>query len=335
LSQNKSPFQNAGGAPLSFFSASGALFSRRRRVAPRRAALVATSLIFLSSSPFRFLISLSHHNTTDRKPKKNRTLDGPSDASLSRLRAAAGRCAAALAAMVERGPGIGASSSSSSAQDDEAEAEEALRDARDDDSAWIRALFSPEVGFGALLLLRPDALPSAGRALPCARRALARLLASPSARRLPRLDPARDRPERAVLRGFPRALLRSQPAARLSEELLVGFEPLAALAARLRDALGSFATFSVDSRGGTPCVGMRWRREAFAARPLRAGGALAHCCVPMPGVAAKKATKKRRRAEGDGGEEEDELVLVPDVAQVLHEAQEIGAGIVDRVLLLS
>jgi hypothetical protein len=238
--------------------------------------------------------------------------------------------------MVERGAGIGGSCCDSP---EEAE-QEALRDARDDDSAWMRALFAPELGFGALLLLRPDALPAPGRALPCARRALARALAAPSARRLPRLDPARDRAERAVLRGFPRALVRAQPAARLSAELLVGFDPVALLQRRLASELGAFARFSVDSRGGTPCVGVTWRREAFAARALRAGGALAHCCVPLPAASGGggKTTKGKKRRRGGVEEEEEEeeaLVLVPDVAQVLHEAQEIGAGMVDRVLMLS
>ena len=144
-----------------------------------------------------------------------------------------------------------------------------------------------------------------------------------------------------MLRGFPRAVVRAQPAARLSAELLVGFDPVPLLVARLSAALGHYACFSADSRGGTPCVGVRWRREAFAARPLRAGGALAHCCVPVPpseggAKAAGKSKKRRRQAAAEGeGEEEEELVVVPDVAQVLREAQEIGAGIVDRVLLLS
>jgi hypothetical protein len=245
--------------------------------------------------------------------------------------------------MVERGPGFGGGGGSSAEED-------ARRDARDDDSAWMRALFSPELSFGALLLLRRDALPAANRALPCARRALARALASPSARRLPRLPSAQDRAERAVLRGFPCPLLRSQPAALLSQELLVGFDPVSLLAARLSSALGAFAVFSADARGGFPCVGVRWRREAFAARALRGGGALAHCCVPVPGKTgkggggdgegAKKKKNKRRRGRGDDEEDEQEqeeaeedLVVVPDVAQVLREAQEIGAGIVDRALL--
>jgi hypothetical protein len=243
--------------------------------------------------------------------------------------------------MVERGPGLGSGGGACGGPGEEEE-EEARRDARDDDSAWMRALFSPELGLGALLLLRRDALPAAGRALPCARRALARALASPGARRLPRLPAARDRAERAVLRGFPRAVVRAQPAASLSSELLVGFDPVAALTGRLNAALGAFAAFSADARGGTPAVGVRWRREAFAARPLRGGGALAHCCVPLPPPegGASGGGKKRRRRGGRAGaddeaaaQEQDDLVVVPDVAQVLREAQEIGAGIIDTVLL--
>lgn len=237
--------------------------------------------------------------------------------------------------MVERGPGIGGG------DDAEDEAEAALRDARDDDSAWMRSLFVPELAFGALLTLRRDALPAAGRALPCAKRALARAVASAD-RRLPRLDASQERAARAVLRGFPRAVVRAQPAARLSAELLVGFDPVAALVARLSQVLGAFASFSADVRGGTPCVGVRWRRETFAARALQGGGALAHCCVPLPAVgdggSKKKKNKKskRRRGEEDGDEEEEEdeaLMVVPDAAQVLREAQEIGAGIVDRAIM--
>jgi hypothetical protein len=257
--------------------------------------------------------------------------------------------------MVERGPGI---SGGGGGGDDGDEAEAARRDSHDDDSAWMRSLFVPELAFGALLTLRRDALPAAGRALPCARRALARAAAS-AGRRLPRLDVSQDRAARAVLRGFPRAVVRAQPAARLSAELLVGFDPVAALLARLSASLGAFASFSADARGGAPCVGVRWRREAFAARPLKGGGALAQCCVPVPalrgggvggGVAAKKkkekkntAQKKRRRGEEEEEDEEEEdeareeeeaaLMLVPDAAQVLREAQEIGAGIVDHALM--
>lgn len=113
-----------------------------------------------------------------------------------------------------------------------------------------------------------------------------------------------------MLRAFPEQLVASRPPSQLAAELLVGFDPLARLLGALEGRFGHLAAFCADAHG-LPAVGVRWRPEAFAPAPLRVG--VAHATLVSAG--------------GGGG------LVVPHTAQVVAEMQQMGAGLVEAVVL--
>jgi U3 small nucleolar RNA-associated protein 22 len=118
---------------------------------------------------------------------------------------------------------------------------------------------------------------------------------------------------RAVLDHIPARVVASHTPEELRRELLVGFDPLQLLLARLEERFGHLATFCADTVGGA-AVALRWAPQAFGPAPLRV--ATAHCTL-QPALSGR----------GPVGS------VLPNVPQVLQEMQTLGLGLLEAVVL--
>lgn len=227
-------------------------------------------------------------------------------------------------------------------------------------AVWEQKLFCPALReFDVLILLRKEALPQADRALEAAtrqlaaltgrrrrrgsssssaanaggggREAFASLLAAADAADEPPAPPKRSR---AILRAFPSTIVASQGLAKLQQELLIGFDPVALFTTKLEERFGHLAVFCSDGLGGR-AVGVKWRPDAFLPQPL-ASLRLATCHTAMPCATTAAAAGAVTAAKGSSGKKGSSgsssslsaVSVVPNVAHVVEEMAELGQGLV-------
>lgn len=102
---------------------------------------------------------------------------------------------------------------------------------------------------------------------------------------------------------------------RVSQDLLIGFDPVAVYLGLLRSRYGHLGMFCADNVGGV-AIGVKWDPQAFVPLPL--DPETAHTAVPV----ARGIGFDGRRGSGVV------KLVVPDVPQVLREITELGSGLV-------